>query len=236
MIKLARRCIAKSQLLESCLISRSHGVEFVWDPALLNVSLEDFEIVKSFLETGEYTPQLVPNCKARHAPDPESRGSNGDGSPPQAAVNYYLEGLVTEADHDSELLRCGHVYCLAQSFKIPTMQALVLRKAQLGFPKPNAITMLKLVNYLFSKAPDLDTISPSKTRGHANLLVEKCHNEIDPMRAWLIDWLAENMRAISVVANAELWETLDQHKGLKIGVFVRAAQLQLGNANTRQNK
>ncbi|EGC43517.1 conserved hypothetical protein [Histoplasma capsulatum var. duboisii H88] len=222
-----RHCVAKSGLLESSLM-RKNQTTTASDPILDNTSHADFAVLLSFLEIGEYTPQLITSRKSHHHLENKPSTSRNRG------ITFYLEGLVTHEEHENEVLRCGYIYTLAQTFEIPALQALVLRKLRLGFPVISYKTMLTMIAYVF---PRLDTNhitdanNPNGTgsppAAPPGTLAEHYAKEEEPLRAYLVEWLVVNMVAASRVEGRLYWDTVSRFEGLKKTVMIRAAEMEI---------
>ncbi|PGG96015.1 hypothetical protein GX51_08026 [Blastomyces parvus] len=225
-----RQCITKSGLLERSLMTLNQST-IASDPVLDSTSHADFEVLLSFLKFGEYTPQLITSRKRHHHLEKEHLPTA-----PNRGITFYLEGLVTHEEHEKEVLRCGYIYMLAQKFEIPTLQTLVLRKLHLGFPVISYRTMLTLVAYVFARLDANDTVAPGNPRLTGTLatatpassaLAEHSAEEIEPMRAYLVEWLVVHMAAASRVEGLLYWDTVSKFKGLKKAVLIRAAEMEI---------
>ncbi|KLJ09434.1 hypothetical protein EMPG_15144 [Blastomyces silverae] len=226
-----RQCLTKSGLLERSLMTRNQST-IASDPVLDGTSHADFAVLLSFLKIGEYTPQLIASRKRHHHLEKEPAPTA-----PIRGITFYLEGLVTHEEHEKEVLRCGYIYLLAQKFEIPALQALVLRKLRLGFPVISYRTMLTLVAYVFARldannhtvdpGSPLMTRTPTAAAPPSTTLAEHYAQEVEPLRAYLVEWLVVHMAAASRTEGRLYWDTVSKFEGLKKTVLIRAAEMEI---------
>jgi hypothetical protein len=147
--------LAQSEYLTSLVITRPNNPQsFITDPDLMAIDIADFEHVKTYLESGEYTTK------------PELRLS-------------------------------GRIYCLAHKFRLDGLKRLVSRKITSAARQVNAKPMLTLTGYIFNKIDDEDSL-----------------------KDWLLTWVAEHFRDLSLRDNAALWQMLDDNEDLQVQIFI----------------
>ncbi|PGH34687.1 hypothetical protein GX50_02475 [[Emmonsia] crescens] len=222
-----RQCLPKSGLLENSLKARNQTI-IASNPILDSTSHADFAVVLSFLEIGEYTPQLIASRKNHHHLEKKLTPT------PNRGITFYLEGLITQEEHEKEVLRCGYIYMLAQTFEIPALQALVLRKLRLGFPVTSYRVMLMLVAYVFPRLDANFTAEPGSPLGMGTTtaapqgsLAQHYVKEVEPLRAYLVEWLVVHMATASRAEGSLYWETVCKFEGLKKTVLMRAAEVEI---------
>lgn len=148
------------------------GGLFIMDPGLMKVSDVDFEAVGEFLETGEFQPTYLAEERAADI-------EPGAGK---------LDGVDSQKKDSVQIKRLAKLYLLAGMFKLPKMQLLIHQKLIAGFPRgyPDK-AMLAFVGQIFQGMPG--------TVDDAAALPES--GDRDPLKEWLIVWLAHHMRRYS---------------------------------------
>ncbi|KAI9724355.1 MAG: hypothetical protein M1812_000423 [Candelaria pacifica] len=118
----------------------------------------------------------------------------------------HLAGLETVQERQKgcapEVIRCGRVYCMAGFFQLPSLQDLVLRK-------------LKAIE-AYAAGPILAT---------TKFVFQNMTYHDDPLRLYLINFIAENFRELNLQNVKAFWDTLDSSDDLHIAVFRRKAEI-----------
>ena len=194
--------IPREELSQSPVLSGYvRGKSFVMDPDLMDVKATLFDAVDEFLKTAEFQPFYVPK---------EGRADFEPGA-------GRLDGVNAHTEYAAQLLRLGKLYVMAGKFGISKMQLLIRQKTIAGFPDGWSYkTMLEFVRQIFRDIPgtvENAAASPDRSEGV---------DTNDPLKEWLIMWLAEYMREYSQSLEKgvpkQYWDTLDKGVGLSLAV------------------
>lgn len=113
-------------------------------------------------------------------------------------IQSYLES--GEFTAKSELRLSGRIYCLAHKFGLERLKSIVSRK--ITSAARQAKPMLTLVGYIFNQI-----------------------NGEDSLKEWLLNWVAEHFRDLSLRDNAALWQMLDNNEDLQAQIFVTKGEM-----------
>lgn len=195
--------LSQSPVLYGYIRGKPGGL-FIMDPKLIEVSGGDFDAVDEFLETGELQPTYLAK---------EQTVDIGPGA-------GRLDGVDTHKEDSVQIKQLAKLYLLAGMFELPKMQLLIRQKLIAGFPRgyPDK-AMLVFVGQIFQGMPG--------TVGDAAALPGTWNK--DPLKEWLIVWLAHHMRRYSQSHTKSVpekyWETLDKGVGLSLAVHRAKAQI-----------
>ncbi|WEW54982.1 hypothetical protein PRK78_000409 [Emydomyces testavorans] len=183
---------------------------------LRTLNERDFGTIGSFLLTGEYPPILI-ECRGGRHP-------LGNQQPPPGTITYYLEGLVTKREYEQELIRCGEVYNLAHKLKLPRLKMVIIRKLKFGFLDLEQRHIVKIADSIFSSIGK-DWNEPYVPRyATEELFNGRYEREMEPMRAFLVDYFASKLASVSISMNEEFKSLLRRYPDLRAGILVRAAE------------
>jgi hypothetical protein len=198
--RISREDLSQSPVLNGYVRGKP-GALLVMDPELMGVSTGEFDAVDEFLKTGEFQPFYV-------AKEGRTDIQPGAGS---------LDGVRGHKQYSTQLLRLGKLYVMAGTFKLPKMQLLVWQKVVAGFPSGwSSKAMLALIGQIFQDMPGtVENAATSLDQGEGSDIN-------DPLKDWLIVWLAEHMRtytqALVKGIPKQYWDTLDKGVGLSLAV------------------
>jgi hypothetical protein len=200
---ISKEDLSQSPVLYGYIRGKPRGL-LIMDPELTEVSGGDFGAVDEFLKTGEFQPTYVAEELTA-----DTRLEAGR-----------LDGVDTHKEDSAQIKRLAKLYLLARRFKLPTMQLLIRQKLIAGFPRGYPYkAMLVFVGQIFQAMPGTvqDAAALPDTGGR------------DPLKEWLIMWLAHHMRRYSQSHTKgvpkQYWETLDQGVGLSLAVHRAKVQI-----------
>jgi hypothetical protein len=110
-----------------------------------------------------------------------------------------------------DLRDCGRVYVMAHMFGLTKLKELVMKKITKGFRAYDAKGMLGLAGYVFGELKIVDG-----------------EGEEEPLKEWLINWIADKMRELSLRENRKFWDMLERNEELQVKVFVRKGEMVKG--------
>lgn len=223
----------KSKYIES-FIEKHDDISFV---RLHDTSADSFRSIKEFLMDDEYNPKLT-----TIRDDPRSAATRAllgttEENPPTRAYTYRfaLEGLTSDRQVVSELQRTSFLYLLVRRFEIPAMQRLIVRKVRLVLSNIGLLHMISFAKLVFINTDPTDPfeyLSESQSRGLRYLRNERngpTKLDRDPMRTWLIKWLAQSMACITRIDSSGFWKFMNANPHIRAAVFLQAAEMGSGH-------
>ncbi|OAP63394.1 hypothetical protein AYL99_02621 [Fonsecaea erecta] len=191
----------KSPVLKSFISESGAPGPYIMHPTLVTVNVDHFQSIREFLLMDEYMPALVNNPRGE------------DVLPKQ------LDNCTTPDHYRHQALRAGHVYVIAETLRMPTLQDLIFRKiTQAQFHPYGVKCLLDLALIIFSR-PELDGL---KQKGKVTQAEDENENEEgdDALENWLINSLKDEFQR-TMVHHAQQFFHVSAHSACRRREFGR---------------
>lgn len=188
--------IAKSPVLWAYVVERAGQQSYIMNPALKDVSPDDFGCVIDFLRTNMFAPALFDA--------PVSRSDQR---------KYVLDGVTHEWEYISEIQRCGRLHVLAKKFQILSLVDYIFtRLTDVRYPTPvvRGGTLLELTKTVFCG------------KGRKVNTALQCREQEGALERWLIEKIVERLETITTGRDSSklFWEVMRAGKSRELAVKV----------------
>ncbi|KIW65463.1 hypothetical protein PV04_07721 [Phialophora macrospora] len=183
--------LEKSPVLKALVNTTGAQTPFIMHPQLTEISANHFDSIYEFLLPQEYMPGLVDNL------------------PGQNILPKRLDGCTSPGHYQNEALRGAHLYVIAKSLGMKSMQDLVFRKITQAQHYPYGIEcLLGVAMIVFSRAEAQTVLATFNSERLGNN--QNDEGDQDILEEWLVRTLGDKLQPM-MINHAQLFFQVANH-------------------------